>query len=43
VQKQHSELAQLVVHVLQVCDEENGILKEEFDWLKNGIMMMESL
>jgi nitrous oxidase accessory protein NosD len=42
VQKQLTELAQQVVHVIQAWNEEKGILVEEFNSLRNGIMIMES-
>jgi len=42
VQKQLSELAQQTVHVIQACNEEKDVLEEEFDSLKNGIIIMES-
>jgi hypothetical protein len=42
VQKQLSELAQQIVHVIEACNEEKDILKEDFDSVKNGIMIMES-
>jgi hypothetical protein len=42
VQKQLSELAQQVVHVIQACNEEKDILEDEFDKLKNGILILES-
>jgi hypothetical protein len=42
VQKQLSELAQQIVHVIEACNEEKVILKEDFDSVKNGILIMES-
>ena len=42
VQQQLFELAQQVIHVIQACNEEKDILEEEFDSLKNGILIMES-
>jgi len=42
VQEQLSELAQQIVHVIEACNEEKDILKEDFDSVKNGIMIMES-
>ena len=42
VQKQFSELAQQIVHVIKACNEEKDILEEEFGSVKNGIMIMES-
>jgi hypothetical protein len=42
VQIQLSELAQQIVHVIQACNEEQDILEEDFDSLKNGIITMES-
>ena len=43
MQQQLSELAQQVVHVILVCNEEKDILEEEFNSLKNGMIIMESL
>jgi hypothetical protein len=42
VQKQLSELAQHIVHVIDACNEEKDILEEYFDSVKNGILIMES-
>jgi hypothetical protein len=42
VQKQLSELAQQIVHVIKACNEEKDILKEDFDSVRNGILIMES-
>jgi hypothetical protein len=42
VQKQLSELAQQIVHVIEACNEEKDILEEDFDSIRNGIMIMES-
>jgi len=42
VQEQLSELAQQIVHVIEACNEEKDFLEEEFDWVKNGIAIMES-
>jgi len=42
VQKQLSELAQQIVHVIKACNEEKDVLKEDFDSVKNGILIMES-
>jgi len=42
VQEQLSELAQQVVHRIQACDEEKGLLEEELDSVRNGILIMES-
>jgi len=42
VQEQLSELAQQIVHVIEACNEEKDILKEDFDSVKNGILIMES-
>ena len=42
VQQQLSELAKQVVYVIQACNEENDVLEEEFDFLTNGILIMES-
>jgi len=42
VQDQLSELAQQIVHVLEACNLEKDVLKEEFDSVRNGIVIMES-
>ena len=42
VQDQLSELAQQIVHVIEACKEEQEVLEEEFDLLRNGIVIMES-
>jgi hypothetical protein len=42
VQKQLSELAQQIVHVIEACNEEKDILEEDFDSVRNGILIMES-
>jgi len=42
VQEQLSELAQQIVHVIEACNEEKDILKEDFDSVRNGILIMES-
>jgi hypothetical protein len=42
VQKQLSELAQQIVHVIEACTEEKDIIKEDFDSVRNGILIMES-
>jgi predicted nucleic acid-binding Zn-ribbon protein len=42
VQEQLSELAQQIVHVIEACNEEKDILEEDFDSVRNGIMIMES-
>jgi len=42
VQRQLAELAQQVIHVIPACNEETDVLVEEFDSLKNGILIMES-
>ena len=42
VQKQLSELPQQIVHVIEACNEEKIVLEEEFDSVKNGIVVMES-
>jgi len=42
VQRQLSELAQQIVHVIRACNEEKDIMKEDFDSVRNGIMIMES-
>jgi len=42
VQKQLSELAQQIVHVIEACNDEKNLLDEDFEWVKNGITIMES-
>jgi len=42
VQKQLSELVQQIDHVIKACNEEKYILEEDFDTVKNGIVIMES-
>jgi len=42
VQEQLSELTQQVIHVIQACNEEKEVLEDEFDSVRNGIMIMES-
>jgi len=42
VQEQLSESAQQIVHVIEVCNEEKEVLQEEFDSVRNGIVIMES-
>jgi predicted nucleic acid-binding Zn-ribbon protein len=42
VQKQLSERAQQIVHIIQPCNQENDILEEQFDSLNNGLLSMES-
>jgi len=42
VQEQLLELAQQIVHVIEACNEEKDVLEEEFDSVRNGIMIMES-
>jgi len=42
VQRQLSELAQQIVNVIEACNEEKDLLEEEFDSVKNGILIMES-
>jgi hypothetical protein len=42
VQKQLSELGQQIIHVIEACDEEKNLLEEDFDSVKNGIIIMES-
>jgi hypothetical protein len=37
-----SELAQQVVHVIQACNEGKVVLEEEFDSVRNGILIIES-
>ena len=42
VQDQLSELTQQIVHVIEACDLEKDVLKEEIDSVRNGIVIMES-
>lgn len=42
VQSQFLELAQQVIHVIQVCNEEKEILEDEFDMVKNNIEIVET-
>ena len=42
VQKQLSELAQPVVHIVQACNEEQEILEDEFEPVKANIEILES-
>jgi len=42
VRDQLSEIAQQIVHGIAACNEEKGMLKEEFDSVRNGIVIMES-
>ena len=42
VQEQLSELVQQIVHVITACNEEKDVIEEEFDSVKNGIVIMES-
>jgi hypothetical protein len=42
VQRQLSELAQQIVHVIQAGNEEKDILEEDFDSVKNGKIIIES-
>jgi len=42
VQRQLSEFFQQIVHVTEACIKEPDILEEEFDWVRNGILIMES-
>jgi hypothetical protein len=42
VQKQLSELAQQVVHIVQACNEETEILEDEFESVKANIEILES-
>jgi hypothetical protein len=42
MQKQLLELAQRIVHVIEACNEENEVPEEEFNSVKNGILIMES-
>jgi hypothetical protein len=42
VQNQLAELAQHIVHVIEACHNENEVLEEECNSVKNGIPIMES-
>jgi hypothetical protein len=42
VQKQLSELAQHVVHIMQACNEEKVILEDEFDLVQANIDILET-
>jgi hypothetical protein len=42
VQQQLWELAQQVVHDIEVCNNEQEILEKEFNSVRNGILIMES-
>jgi predicted nucleic acid-binding Zn-ribbon protein len=42
VQRQLSELAKPIIHVIEACNKEKDILEEEFDSVKNGIIIIES-
>jgi predicted nucleic acid-binding Zn-ribbon protein len=42
VKRQLSELAEQSVHVIQAYNKEKAILEEDFDCMKNGIIIMES-
>ena len=42
VQEQLSELAQQIVHVIEACNQEKDLSAEEFDLVRNGIVIMES-
>jgi predicted nucleic acid-binding Zn-ribbon protein len=42
VQKQLSELAHQIVHVIEACNVEKDILEQDFDSVKNGILIIES-
>jgi predicted nucleic acid-binding Zn-ribbon protein len=42
VQKQLWELAEQIVHVIEACNKEKDVLKEDFDSVRNGILIMES-
>jgi SMC interacting uncharacterized protein involved in chromosome segregation len=42
VQKQLSELAQQVVHIVQACNEEKELLEDEFESVKANIEILES-
>jgi len=42
VQKQLSELAQQIVLVIEAFNEQKEVLQEEFNSVRNGIVIMES-
>ena len=42
MQEQLSELAQQIVHVIEACNKEKDVLEEEFNSVRNGIVIMES-
>ena len=42
VQNQLSELAQQVMHVIQVCNEEKEIIEDDFESVKNIIQILET-
>ena len=42
VQNQLSELAQQVMHVIQVCNEEKEIIEDDFESVKNNIWILET-
>jgi hypothetical protein len=42
VQKQLSELAQQIIHVIEACNEGKHIQEEDFDYVRNRFMIMES-
>jgi hypothetical protein len=42
VQKQLLELDEQIVHGIEACNEEKHILEEDFDSVKNGLLIMES-
>ena len=42
VQKQLLELPQQIVHVIEACNKEKDILKEDYDSVKNRILIVES-
>jgi len=41
LQKQLSELTEQIVHVIQACNKEKDQLEEEFNSIRNGILIME--
>jgi len=42
VQDQLSELAQQVMHVIRACNQENEIIEDDFESVKNNIQILET-
>jgi len=42
VQRQLSEFFQQIVHVTEACNKEQDVLEQEFDSVRNAILIMES-